>query len=217
MVKQKTQVSIDGAVGRIEAVLEEGQAGAVFSGAGYVAVICHPHPLYGGTMDNKVVSTLVRIYRELGIHSLRFNFRGVGASAGVHDEARGEVDDLCAVSEWLLARYPQSRLLLAGFSFGSAIAAAASERLPVAQMVLIAPPVMRYSYAPQGAFTCPVSVVLGGQDEVVPAEDIQAWLESLVSPVVPILIPEASHFFHGQLNTLREKIGVELSRSLGDA
>ena len=165
-------------------------------------------------MDNKVVSTLARIYRELGITSLRFNFRGVGASEGEHDEARGEVDDLCVVSEWLLAQYPDSQLLLAGFSFGSAIASAASERLAVAQMILIAPPVMRYSYAPTGVFACPVTIVLGGQDEVVEIESVLSWLESLDSPVEPILIPEASHFFHGQLNTLREKLGAVLSQCL---
>ena len=214
MVNKKSQIIITGAAGQIEAVLEEGLADAPFSTGAYVAVICHPHPLYGGTMDNKVVSTLARIYRELGITSLRFNFRGVGASEGEHDEARGEVDDLCRVSEWLLAQHPGSQLLLAGFSFGSAIAAAASECLAVAQMILIAPPVMRYSYAPTGAFACPVTVVLGGQDELVDSESAQAWLESLDSPVEPILIPEASHFFHGQLNTLREKLSVELSKCL---
>jgi len=214
MVNKKKKVTIAGAAGQIEALLEEGQDDGPFSGGDYVAVICHPHPLYGGTMDNKVVSTLARIYRELGITSLRFNFRGVGASEGEHDEARGEVDDLCVVSEWLLAQYPGSQLLLAGFSFGSAIASAASERLAVAQMILIAPPVIRYSYAPTGAFACPVTIVLGGQDEVVEIESVLSWLESLDSPVEPILIPEASHFFHGQLNTLREKLGAVLSQCL---
>ena len=214
MVNKKKKVTIAGAAGQIEALLEEGRDDGPFSGGDYVAVICHPHPLYGGTMDNKVVSTLARIYRELGITSLRFNFRGVGASEGEHDEARGEVDDLCVVSEWLLAQYPGSQLLLAGFSFGSAIASAASERLAVAQMILIAPPVIRYSYAPTGAFACPVTIVLGGQDEVVEIESVLSWLESLDSPVEPILIPEASHFFHGQLNTLREKLGAVLSQCL---
>lgn len=216
-MSKKTQVTITGAAGQLEAVLEEGLEDAPFSARAYVAVICHPHPLYGGTMENKVVSTLVRIYRELGITSLRFNFRGVGASEGEHDEARGEVDDLCAVSEWLLAQYPESQLLLAGFSFGSAIVAAASERIPVAQMILVAPPVARYSFAPQGAFACPVTLVLGGQDELVEAEAVLAWLESLNCSVDTIVIPEASHFFHGQLNSLREKLGVQLSASLAAA
>ena len=213
-MSKKTQVTIAGAAGKIEALLEEGKAGAPFSTSAYVAVICHPHPLYGGTMDNKVVSTLVRIYRELGITSLRFNFRGVGASEGEHDEAQGEVDDLCIVSEWLLAQYPESQLLLAGFSFGSAIVAAASERIPVAQMILVAPPVTRYSYAPQGVFACPVTLVLGGQDELVDVEAVHVWLESLESSIETIVIPEASHFFHGQLNSLREKLGAQLSAFL---
>jgi len=213
-MSKQTQVTIAGAAGKIEALLEEGKAGAPFSTSAYVAVICHPHPLHGGTMDNKVVSTLARIYRELGITSLRFNFRGVGASEGEHDEARGEVDDLCRVSEWLLGQYPESQLLLAGFSFGSAIVAAASERLPVAHMILIAPPVTRYGYAPQGAFACPVTLVLGGQDELVETEAVLAWLESLDACVEVIVIPEASHFFHGQLNSLREKLGAQLSAFL---
>jgi len=215
-MSKKTPVTLVGAAGRIEAVLEEGQVDGVFSASNYVAVVCHPHPLYGGTMDNKVVSTLVRIYRELGISSLRFNFRGVGASEGEHDEARGEVDDLCVVSEWLLARYPGSQLLLAGFSFGSAIVAAASERMAAAQMILIAPPVMRYGYAPQGAFACPVTMVLGGQDELVETEAVLAWLESLDSPVEAIVIPEASHFFHGQLNNLRAQLGEQLQLILAE-
>lgn len=213
-MSKKTQVTIAGAAGNIEALLEEGKAGAPFSVSAYVALICHPHPLYGGTMDNKVVSTLVRTYRELGITSLRFNFRGVGASEGEHDEARGEVDDLCIINEWLQAQYPGRQLLLAGFSFGSAIAAAASERIPVAQMILIAPPVTRYSYAPQGAFACPVTLVLGGQDELVDVEAVLAWLQSLAAPVETIVIPEASHFFHGQLNSLREKLSVQLNAFL---
>lgn len=213
-MNKKRQVTIAGAVGQIEALLEEGQDDGPFSGSDYVAVICHPHPLYGGTMDNKVVSTLARIYRELGITSLRFNFRGVGSSEGEHDEARGEVDDLCRVSEWLLAQYPERQLLLAGFSFGSAIVAAASERISVAHMVLIAPPVARYSYAPQGAFACPVTLVLGGKDERVDTEAVIAWLESLDACVETIVIPEASHFFHGQLNSLREKLGAQLSTFL---
>ena len=207
---QKTQLTLTGAVGQIEALLEEGQVDGPCSGQGYVAVICHPHPLYGGTMDNKVVSTLTRVYRELGITSLRFNFRGVGASEGEHDAARGEVDDLCLVSEWLLAQYPESQLLLAGFSFGSAIVAAASERTPVAQMVLVAPPVERYSYAPHGVFTCPVSVVCGGKDETVAEAGVRALLGSLKEPVELIFMSEACHFYHGQLNTLREKLSATL-------
>ena len=214
---QKTQLTLAGAAGQIEALLEEGQVDGPFSAQGYVAVICHPHPLYGGTMDNKVVSTLARIYRELGITSLRFNFRGVGGSEGEHDEARGEADDLCLVSEWLLQQYPGSRLLLAGFSFGTAVVAAASERMTVAQMILIAPPVMRYRYAPHGEFACPVTLVLGGQDELVELDAVLTWQESLESPVETIVIAEASHFFHGQLNSLREKLGEQLSAFLRQA
>ncbi len=213
MSKEK-RVTIAGAAGQIEALQGEGRAGGPFYGSDYVAIVCHPHPLHGGTMDNKVVSTLVRIYRDLGIATLRFNFRGVGASEGEHDEGRGEMDDLCRVSQWLLAQYPKSQLLLAGFSFGSAVVAAASEHIPVAQMILIAPPVARYSYAPRGVFTCPVTLVLGGQDELVATEEVLSWQESLDCSVESIVIPEASHFFHGQLNSLREKLSGQLSAFL---
>ena len=104
-----------------------------------------------------------------------------------------------------------------GFSFGTAVVAAASERMTVAQMILIAPPVMRYSYAPRGEFACPVTLVLGGQDENVEKDAVLNWLESLESSVATIVIPEASHFFHGQLNSLREKLGAQLSAFLTQA
>ena len=204
---------IAGPFGQIEAILCEVTCKSS-SDKPRVAVLCHPHPLYGGTMDNKVVSTLARVYHDLGITTLRFNFRGVGGSEGAHADAIGEVDDLCFLSEWLMSRYPEAQLLLAGFSFGSAIAAAASERLPVMHMVLVAPPVTRYSFATEGSFTCPVVLVLGGQDELVNGESVRLWMSQLQSPVEEILLSEASHFFHGQLIALRESLAVALKQAL---
>ena len=129
---------------------------------GQVAVVCHPHPLFGGTMDNKVVTTTVRAYKELGLPVVSFNFRGVGASAGIHDHGRGEVDDLLAVVDWAVAQTGAQALYLAGFSFGSYIAAAAVGRLPLAlkQLLLLAPPVHQHVMVLVLALALVVLVVL---------------------------------------------------------
>ena len=214
MQKNEVAMMLDGPAGQIEAVLCESALDLVGDNCPYVAVLCHPHPLYGGTMSNKVVSTLARVYRDLGITTLRFNFRGVGGSVGTHDDARGELDDVCAVSEWLMNRYPDSKLLLAGFSFGAAVVASAAERLPVSHLVLVAPPVGRYGFAVGARFPCPITAVIGGQDDVVDRADIEAWTASLASHVDEILLPDATHFFHGQLITLREVLIANLNKTL---
>jgi len=172
----------------------------------FVVVVAHPHPLYGGAMDNKVVTTLSGLYREYGYDVVRFNFRGVGASEGAHDEGRGEVDDMVAVAKYALAQRPDAQLILAGFSFGAAIAAAASEILSCQHMVLIAPPVDRYSFAPSGEFTCPTGIVVGGRDDIVDADLIATWAGEMTNPPQLVSIPEASHFFHGELVALKEKL-----------
>ncbi|HSC66336.1 MAG TPA: alpha/beta fold hydrolase, partial [Cellvibrio sp.] len=117
---------IPGPSGQLEAIIHQGDNEGHFAGRELLVVICHPHPVHGGTMDNKVVTTLMRTYRDLGVHVLRFNFRGVGKSEGSFDNAIGEVDDLRAVIAWVDQQLPDTSLLLAGFSFGSSIAAQAS-------------------------------------------------------------------------------------------
>lgn len=179
-----------------------------------VAVIAHPHPLYGGTMDNKVVTTLARMYRRLGAVAVRFNFRGVGGSAGDHDEGRGEVEDLLAVARWAQGRQPGAGLLLAGYSFGSAVAAGASELLPARHLALVAPPVDRYVYAPGGDFACPTAIVLGGADELVDAEAVTAWAAQRPAVGALIVLPEATHFFHGQLVALERELAPAVLRAL---
>lgn len=199
---------LPGPAGVIEACWEPAQSAGAQLPSRMVAVLAHPHPLYGGAMDNKVVTTLARMYRHLGVDAVRFNFRGVGASAGSHDQGRGEVEDMLAVVQWALASAPQSALLLAGYSFGSAIAAAASEQVAARHLALVAPPVDRYSYAPQGDFACPTTIVLGGADAIVAVDEVSAWARQRPRVTNVIVLPEASHFFHGELTALESELGA---------
>ena len=201
---------LPGPAGVIEACWEPAQSAGAQLPSRMVAVLAHPHPLYGGAMDNKVVTTLARLYRQLGVDAVRFNFRGVGASAGSHDQGRGEVEDMLAVVHWARARSPQSALLLAGYSFGSAIAAAASEQVAARHLMLVAPPVDRYSYAPQGDFACPTTIVLGGADAIVAVDEVSAWARQRPRVTNVIVLPQASHFFHGELTALERELGAAL-------
>ncbi len=203
---------IQGPVGTLELRLDEPRAGQDV--ARYCAVLCHPHPLYGGTMENKVVATLARTYRDLGIPAVRFNFRGVGASAGEHDAGRGEVDDLLSVANWATAHYGTDRLLVAGFSFGAAVAAAGADKLPLHHLTVVAPPVDRYGMNATNAFRCPVCVLVGEQDEVVDAAAVRRWATQLSPPATVLSFPEASHFFHGELVNLRDQVRTELRAAL---
>ncbi len=179
---------------------------------GQVAVICHPHPLYGGTMNNKVVTTLERTFRDLGLPVAVFNFRGVGESGGSHDHGVGEIGDCLAVIRWAQAETGADRLLLAGFSFGSYIAAVASGRLPdgidLCRLLLIAPPVHHYPFEtlPLPAQT---GVWMGEADEVVPPEDVFAWVERRHLPCTRF--PGCGHFFHGRLTELRQSVADYLN------
>jgi alpha/beta superfamily hydrolase len=165
-----------------------------------VAVLCHPHPQFGGTMDNKVVQTLARAFVQLGYTSVRFNFRGIGGSAGAWDEGRGEIDDALAVVAAL--RGAGRPLVLGGFSFGGYVASQAAAQLPEAgraeRLVLIAPAVLNFVAAPVPADTL---VVHGEADEVVPLAAVFDWARPQALPVT--VLPGAGHFFHGQLTVLR--------------
>lgn len=168
-----------------------------------VAVLCHPHPQHGGTMDNKVVQTLARAFVQLGYRAVRFNFRGVGGSGGAWDHGRGEVDDALAVIDAL--RAPALPLVLGGFSFGAAIATQAAARLPAAaraeRLVLIGPAVVNFPAAPVSQDSI---VVHGEADEVVPLSAVFDWARPQALPVT--VVPGAGHFFHGQLGLLKQLI-----------
>lgn len=164
-----------------------------------IALVAHPHPLYGGTLDNKVVHTLARTFAELGYTAWRPNFRGVGASEGAYDEGRGEVDDLAAVLAHAGARRP----VLAGFSFGAAMVARLTARLAAAgeapeRLVLVAPAVRLLDVPAVPADTL---VIHGEQDSTVPLADLLAWARPQDLPIV--VVPGADHFFHRRLSVLR--------------
>ncbi|TDM08345.1 MAG: alpha/beta hydrolase [Ideonella sp. MAG2] len=169
-----------------------------------VAVVCHPHPLHGGTLDNKVAQTLARAFVQLGFRAVRFNFRGVGGSEGQWDEGRGEVDDALAV----IAAQAQADLplVLAGFSFGGYVASQAAHRLKdtpqeVQRLVLVAPATSNFEVAPVAPGTL---VIHGEADDVVPLSATLDWARPQVQPVV--VVPAVGHFFHGQLSLLKSLV-----------
>lgn len=209
---------ISGPAGQIQAMIHQGDESGHFVSRNLLAIVCHPHPVHGGTMDNKVVTTLMRTYRDLGINILRFNFRGVGKSEGSFDNAIGEVDDLVAVITWAKQQLPQAPLLLAGFSFGSSIAAQASYLVDALQhLTLVAPPVERYPYDRDGRFSSPLAVIQGDKDERVIADGVYQWVGGLQSPAELLRYPEAGHFFHGYLIQMKNDLTQVLLRQIPSA
>jgi uncharacterized protein len=170
-----------------------------------VAVVCHPHPQHGGSMDSKVVTTLVRSLHLAGLGVLHFNFRGVGASEGVYDEGDGEMEDLAAAVAHLRAA-GSDRVWLAGFSFGAWICTRMAARLGVEALISIAPPVQRLGFERLDVPRCRWLIVQGEDDDLVDAEAVAAWVGEL--PVQPHLIrlEGVDHFFHGKLRLLRETL-----------
>ncbi|MEI6458995.1 MAG: alpha/beta fold hydrolase [Pseudomonadota bacterium] len=192
------RIALPGPVGVLESVLE-----VPLGHDGRVALICHPHPLFGGTLQNKVVHTTARALQERGIATLRFNFRGVGASAGTFDDGRGETDDALAAADWLTARYPASPLILAGFSFGAYVAYRVATESPVQRLYTIAPPIRRFDFGSQRVPTMPWLVIQGDQDELVEYSSVVTWMASVVPKPHLATIAGAEHFFHGRLNELK--------------
>ncbi len=206
MAATEQRLLIAGPAGELELKLLETE----FTPRG-LAVMCHPHPLHGGTMENKVVYTVQRALAESGFHCLRFNFRGVGHSVGVFDHGIGESADLVAVTQWLQQRYPAlTTLWLAGFSFGSFVAARCANDLHAAQLISIAPPVQRFDFAQMAMPQCPWLVVMGDADEVVDPNAVFAWQQTLQPPPHLIRMNGAGHFFHGRLVELRQHLVAAL-------
>jgi alpha/beta superfamily hydrolase len=168
-----------------------------------VAVICHPHPLHGGSMQNKVVHTLARTFNGLDLAALRFNFRGVGASAGRYDEGRGEQADLRAVLRWVAARHHGGAVWLAGFSFGAHVALAVAQDAGLDGLVLVAPPVNHFDFSGLGGPAGFWVVVQGEDDEVVPAGEVERWIDGLERRPHLVRMSGVGHFFHGRLNDLK--------------
>jgi alpha/beta superfamily hydrolase len=185
---------IAGPVGRIECALD-----APETPPRGIALIAHPHPLFGGTLDNKVVQTLARALLERGYLALRPNFRGVGASEGAYDEGRGEVDDLAAVVAWAQREFGDLPLALAGFSFGAAIQARLAQRVAPRRMLLVGVAVDNFDVPPVPAGTL---VIHGERDETVPLASVLDWARPQELPV--LVVPGADHFFHRKLQVLRD-------------
>jgi uncharacterized protein len=187
---------VHGHAGQIEAAYHE-PAGEPRG----IAIVAHPHPLFGGTMDNKVVQTLARAFCELGHVAVRFNFRGVGGSSGAWDEGRGETDDVLSVVHVAREKFGHLPLTLAGFSFGGFVQARAARRLHPKMLVLVAPAVSRFDVPEVAPGTL---VVHGEEDEVVPLKDLLDWARPQGQPV--LVVPGGEHFFHGRLHTLKDII-----------
>jgi alpha/beta superfamily hydrolase len=196
----KTAVALPGPVGPLEAVLSEPESRPTA-----LAVICHPHPLHQGTMNNKVAVTLARGFESLGAATLRFNFRGVGQSAGEHAHGVGERDDAAAAAAWLRARWPGAPLHLAGFSFGAMIGISLAAELEAASLITVAPAVQRLQGVP-ALPRCPWLLVQGGRDELVDPALVRRWIESLEFQPRLALLDDADHFFHGRLQVLASSV-----------
>ena len=197
------EISLPGPAGALQAYAE---FPSTHDAATPIAVICHPHPPDGGSMHNKVVSTIAKAFNDCGYIALRFNFRGVGSSEGSYDQGRGELADCRAVIDWTIARRPQSTLALAGFSFGAWVALKAAESYSSAVMVSIAPPVGFRDFGDVQAPRCPWLAIQGEADEIVPLAGVLAWLQAQHPTPEIVSMPGTSHFFHGQLVPLREHI-----------
>ncbi|EST15821.1 alpha/beta hydrolase fold family protein [Pseudomonas putida S610] len=210
MLVRETPLFIDGPSGALEALYLD-----VADARGAV-LICHPNPVQGGTMLNKVVSTLQRTARDAGYVTLRFNYRGVGQSAGSHDMGEGEVADAQAAAAWLQAAHPELPLVLMGFSFGGFVATALAGRLEaegtaLQHLFMIAPAVMRLTEQFPVPQRCPVTLVQSDADEVVSPALVYDWSDSLSRPHELLKVAECGHFFHGKLTDLKDLLLPRLS------
>ena len=200
------KLRFEGPAGVIEALQDAATLSGTLIAPRGVAVIAHPHPLFGGTMDNKVVQTMARAFVQCGWTAVRFNFRGVGSSAGVYDEGRGELQDLLAVVTQLA---PTGSLALAGFSFGSFVTTHAVQALwssrAIEKIVLVGTAASRFDVAPLPSDAHERSIVIHGeQDDTVPLASVMDWARPQVLPVT--VVPAGGHFFHGQLSLLKNLV-----------
>jgi len=200
-VSQWERYTIDGPAGALEFAV--GDAEGEPRG---VAVICHPHPLYGGTLDNKVTYTLARAAEQCGLASVRFNFRGVGQSEGLHDGGSGELDDALAAIAHARERFEGQPLLVAGFSFGGWVSLHAAAQSEPVQLITVAPALRYTTLGGIPALSCPWFYIHGEADDVIAAGDNRETLAALDHPPRQVWLPNVGHFFHGHLTGLRTHV-----------
>lgn len=202
MNAQTQPFTLTGPTGLIECKLDLPQETAPCG----IAIVAHPHPLYGGTMDNKVVQTLVRAFLALGYACARMNFRGVGKSEGVHDAGMGETDDIALLHRHMVESYPGLPVALSGFSFGTFVQSRLQQRLaeqgqPAERLVLVGSAAGKWDLAPVAADTI---LIHGEQDDTIPLSDVLDWARPQDLPV--IVIPGADHFFHRKLHHIKQLV-----------
>jgi alpha/beta superfamily hydrolase len=197
------RVTLSGPAGDIEARIETPQGLERVAAFG---VICHPHPLGGGTLDNKVVYTLARAFHDLGVPTIRFNFRGVGKSAGSFADGVGETEDTLAVVAAGREKWPGAALWLGGFSFGGAVAIRVAAQTNPARLVTVAPAIRRVPLEGVTMPTCPWLIVQGDRDDLVSHTDVIEWASKLAHAPQVTVLPGVDHFFHGKLNELRDAV-----------
>ncbi len=195
-------IFIDGPVGKLEALSATQEAPKA------LAIICHPHPLQQGTMHNKVVTTIHKACYEAGMNTVRFNYRGVGASEGSFADGLGETDDAVSILSWAHELFPELPIYLVGFSFGAYVSyrLAVTSDFIIKQLISIAPPVRYPEFQQLPTPTCPWLVVQGEDDDIVNPEAVYAWLTERDNPAQLIRVPDTGHFFHGKLIELKDII-----------
>jgi len=192
---------IDGPVGKLQAIIEEPEN----TPYQHCAVLCHLHPLHGGTMTNKIIHTLARTFNECGVPTVRFNYRGVGESEGGYGEGIGETEDALAVIKWAQQRWNNLPLWLAGVSFGGGVALRAAQQVPPELMIMVAPAVAREAPL-ENLPGCPWLIVQGDADDVVPPELVTDWVSHMPRQIEFVMLPGVGHYFHGKLTELREVV-----------
>jgi alpha/beta superfamily hydrolase len=201
--KNSATTFIRGMAGELEVLVTKPE---VLTESTPVVVISHPHPLYGGSMTNKVVHILAKSFSELGAITVRFNFRGVGKSEGKYADGIGEAEDLqvlvAKLKQWRL----QAPIWLAGFSFGAYVTVRAQATIQAEKLLLVAPPVSMYPFTELAEITVPYIVIQGGQDEVIDATAVKTWVSEQPNKPQLIWMEEAGHFFHGKLNDVKESL-----------
>ncbi|PCJ47904.1 MAG: alpha/beta hydrolase [Gammaproteobacteria bacterium] len=193
-------LQLEGGAGKIEAILHLPPGDVVETPVQAMMICCHPHPLHGGTMTNKIVHIVCKTFSKMGLPSLRFNFRSIGESEGSHDEGVGESDDLLILSQLMGDAWPDRDLWLAGFSFGSWVAAHSAFAAQAKQLLSIAPPVQHFDFNKFSQPTCPWLVLMGDEDDVVEPAKVYEWVDSQEDNKPELIrFAGAGHFFHGEM------------------